>query len=109
MDITERLNEINKFRQQNGIPYNYGNIRFDALVEYECPLYKKAGTSKISISMGPPKEGRTQLLSEIFNDAPHIEFEPKFQDFKFDPITNKLIIDGYSHKIGTKYKVSIRK
>lgn len=57
--------------------------------------------------MGAPEEGETRLLSDIFNNSPHIEFNPKYQDFNFDITNNKLVISGYSTKIGATYEVSI--
>ena len=107
MTITDKLNEINSFCQHNKIPYNYGNIKFSAFVEYNTPSYKKNGNSEIIISMGAPKEGETKLLSDIFINSPHIEFNPKYQNFKFDIASNKLVISGYSSKIGAAYEVSI--
>lgn len=107
MTQIDKLTEICSFCQHNKIPYNFGNIKFSAFVEYNSSSYKKNGTSEITISMGAPKEGETRLLSDIFNDSPHIEFNPKYQDFNFDITNNKLVISGYSTKIGAAYDVSI--
>lgn len=107
MTKIDKLTEISSFCQHNNIPYNFGNIKFNAFVEYNSPSYKKNGISEVTISMGAPKEGETRLLSEIFNNSPHIEFNPKYQDFNFDITNNKLVISGYSTKIGAAYEVSI--
>lgn len=68
MTQIDKLTEISNFCQHNKIPYNFGNIKFSAFVEYNSPSYKKNGTSEITISMGAPKEGETRLLSDIFNN-----------------------------------------
>jgi hypothetical protein len=107
MTKIDKLIQINSFCEYNKISRNFGNIKFSAFVEYNSPSYKKNGISEIIISMGAPKEGETRLLSDIFNDSPHIEFNPKYQDFNFDITNNKLVISGYSMKIGAAYEVSL--
>lgn len=56
MTKIDKLTEISSFCQHNNIPYNFGNIKFSAFVEYNSPSYKKMELLKSLYQWELPKK-----------------------------------------------------
>ena len=88
---------------------SYGNLHFEALVEYRSPARNATEITNIKIIRNGYQDGEISLdEAGVFsaNDY-HLDFTTDFQDYVFSEDDNKLTINGSSPKMGGQYSISI--
>lgn len=101
---------IRDFRQNNDIEMMTSSIRFVAHITYKTPSKTYTGNSNVRIDIAGINDCNVHLTeNEDFSDEIlHLDFNPTFQNYRYDQDDNVLIISGNSSKIGGDYTVSIR-
>ena len=86
-----------------------GNLRFEALIEYQSALRHTSGITTVTIIRNGYQDGEIKIeeLGELNSDNFHLDFDTKHQKYSFLKVEKSLLISGSSKKMGGKYRVYI--
>lgn len=95
--------EINSFISKNGIePDSYGNCNFQATIDYVGSNNSATEVAEVKICRNGYSDGAISLkeFGTLSTDDFHLDFNPDFQSYHFNPNSRSLCITGRSPKMG---------
>ena len=101
---------MGKWRGRLGFAlYGHGLCRFRAQVAYCSRGTRVVHVTNVAIQRHGSEDGKVSLTADppLIEDLFHLDFSPKFQQYRLDTKSNSLIIKGRSDKMGGDYAVVI--
>jgi hypothetical protein len=87
----------------------FGNLSFQALVEYKSPARNSTEVTGVTISRNGYNDGSIGIdeTSDMSANDYHLDFTTDYQQYRYSDEKEKLIITGNSPKMGGGYSVSL--
>ena len=86
-----------------------GNCTFNAKVDYESPSNSVLTTTRVRFVRNGYDDGKVEIAEneELQPESYHLDVTAKWQDYRFDLSSGKLIVVGSSPKMGGSYVIQI--
>lgn len=104
------ISAINELMESHNLKKDqFGNLHFEAFVEYQSNIKNTSEITSVTIIRNGYQDGQIKLDEEgdLNSDDFHLDFDIKYQSYRFSKENNSLLISGNSPKMSGKYSVLI--